>query len=94
MRAEAISNQNIQGKVVGCSRFKPKQRKVFQQVRPCLENLIKNKDFDLRIYFAYGGELRVSAGDNPVYAVINSNHPDIWINRSKEIISNFEQKRM
>jgi len=91
MRIDSISNQNFQGRVIGYSWFKPKQRKVFKQVRPCLEKLVKNKDYDLKFYMSYGGELRVAAGKRPEYAEIDSNKPAVWINRAKEVIKGFEQ---
>ena len=64
MKTASVSNQNFEGRVIGCSWLKPKQKKTFKQVRPCLENLIKNKDYDLKIYKSYGQELRIAAGEN------------------------------
>ena len=93
MRVYEISNQIFQGKVIGCSCLKPNQRKVFSQIRPCLEKLVKNEDCDLRIYLSYGNELRVSAGKVPEYAIINSNNPEIWITRSREIINDYKNKK-
>ena len=91
MKVNIISDQNIKGRVIGCSWLKPKEKKVFSQVRPCLENLVKNKDYDLKIYKSYGNELRISAGKIPSYTVISSNNPAVWISRAKEIIKDFEQ---
>ena len=91
MKPASVSNQNFEGRVIGCSWLKPKQKKTFKQVRPCLENLVKNKDYDLKIYKSYGQELRIAAGEKPAYSVIESNNPAIWINRAKEIIENFEK---
>ena len=90
MKTDSVS---FQGKVIGCSWFKPKQRKVFNQVRPCLENLVKNKNYNLKLYKSYGGELRISAGKKPEYAVIDSSNPSIWINRAREVIEGFERER-
>ena len=93
MKVGSVSNQIFQGRVIGYSWFKPKQRKVFKQVRPCLENLVKNRDYDLKFYMSYGRELRVSAGKRPEYTVIDSNNPAVWINRAKEIIQGFEKEQ-
>ena len=86
MEINRISSQNLQGRVIGCSRLKPKHRKVFRQVLPCLENMIKNKDYDLFINLSYGDELRISTGKIPAYSVVESNSPAIWISRTKDII--------
>ncbi len=91
MKTTSVSAQNFDGRVIGCSWLKSEQKKVFKQVRPCLENLVKNKDYDLKIYKSYGNELRISAGKIPSYTVISSNNPAVWISRAKEIIKDFEQ---
>ena len=93
MKVSSVSNQDFKGRVIGCSYLKPKQRKIFKQVKSCLNNLVKKKDFDLKLYMSYGGELRVSAGKRPEYTVIDSNNPAVWINRAKEIIQEFEKER-
>lgn len=86
MKINKISNQNFQGRVIGCSHLKPKQKEVFRQVIPCLENMIKDKNYDLFINLSYGNELRISTGKIPAYSVIDSNSPAIWIDRAKNII--------
>ncbi len=93
MKVDSVSNQIFQGRVIGCSWLKPKQRKVFKQVKPCLEKLVKNRDYNLKLYRSYGGELRISAGKKPEYAIIDSDNPGIWINRAKEIIEGFEKEQ-
>ena len=91
MKIDTISGQNFQGKVVGCKWFNQKQRKAFKQVRPCLENIMKNKDYDLKIYL-FWGKLRISDGKNPEYAEINSHNPDIWISTVKKFINAHEHR--
>ena len=93
MKVDSVSSQILQGRVIGYSWFKPKEKKVFKQVKPCLEKLVKNKNYDLKLYKSYGKELRISAGKKPEYAVIDSNNPAIWISRAKEIIEGFEKER-
>ena len=93
MRINPLQTPNFEGRLIGCSWLKPKQRKVFSQVRPCVEKMIKNKDVDVRIYLSYGNELRMSAGKKPAYTVIESDNPEIWINRAKEVIEGFEHDR-
>jgi hypothetical protein len=93
MRINPVTNQGFKGRVIGCAWIKPQQRKVFKQVKPCLENLVKKKDYNLKISYPWGEELRISVEKNPRYMVIESNHPDIWISRAKEIIKNYEDNK-
>lgn len=86
MEINPVSAQMFKGRIVGCSWLTTKQRKVFNQVRPCLENMVKNKDFDLKIYKSYGSEIRICTTKYPEYSVVDSNNPAIWINRAKEVI--------
>ena len=88
MTINTVSNQNFKGRVIGCSWLKPRQKKVFNQVLPCLEKMVQDKDFDLKIYKSYGSELRMCTTKQPAYVVVNSNNPEIWINRAKEVIEN------
>jgi hypothetical protein len=48
--------------------------------------MVKGKDFDLKIYKSYGGELRICTTKQPEYSVVDSNNPAIWINRAKEVV--------
>ena len=89
MQVIPVSNQSFEGRVIGCSWFKPKEKKIFKQIRPCLENMVKNKDFDLKIYKSYGNELRICTTKQPEYAVVDSNNPAIWIDRAKDVIKGF-----
>ncbi len=86
MQITPVSNQNFNGRVIGCSWLKPKQKKVFKQVYPCLQKMVKGKDFDLKIYKSYGGEIRICTTKQPEYSVVDSNNPAIWIDRAKEVI--------
>ena len=91
MNVIPVSNQSFDGRIIGCLRLTPEQRKIFRQVRPCWENLVKNKDYDLKLYMSYGRELRITTGKIPEYEVINSNNPDMWINRAKEIVKSYKK---
>lgn len=91
MIVASVSNQNFEGRVIGCSWLKPKHRRIFKQVKPCLENMVKKKNYDLKISLVYG-KLRISAGKKPEYAEIESNTASSWINGAKEIIRNYEKE--
>ena len=92
MQTIPVSNQNFEGRVIGCSWLKPKQRKIFQQVRPCLENMVKNKDFDLKIYKSYG-MLRIGIWKHPDYVEPESDTCGTWISSAKELISAFKRDK-
>ena len=91
MKTTSVSNQSFDGRVIGYSWFKPKERKVFKQARPCLENLVKNKDFDLKIYKSYGGKLRIGIWKHSDYVEPEADTSGTWISCAKELISAFER---
>lgn len=92
MRVISVSNQNFEGRVIGCSWLKPKQRKVFKQVKPCLENMVKNKNYDLNIYSSYG-KMRIGIWKYPDYIEPESDSTGAWISGVKELINGFEKDR-
>jgi len=92
MKTTSVSYQNFEGRVIGCSWFKPKERRVFKQARPCLENLVKNKDFDLRIYKSYG-KLRIGIWKRSDYIEPEADTSGTWISCAKELISAFERDK-
>lgn len=59
-----------------------------------MENLIKKKDYDLKIKFCWGKELRIYVPKNTEYMEIESNHPDIWIARAKDVIKSYENQKI
>ena len=92
MKTTSVSNQVFEGRVIGCSWLKPKQRKVFKQARPCLENLVRNKDFDLKIYKSYG-KLRIGIWKHSDYVEPETDTSGTWISSAKELINGFEKDR-
>lgn len=90
MKTTSVSNQKFEGRVIGYSWFKPKERRVFKHARPCLENLVKNKDFDIKIYKSYG-KLRIGIWKHPDYVEPETNTSGSWISSAKELISAFDR---
>ena len=92
MTVEPVSSQNFQGRVIGCSWFKTKHKNIFKQVKPCLEKMVKNKDYDLQIYSSYG-KLRIGIWKYPDYIEPEANSDGAWISGVKELINGFENDR-
>ena len=90
MKTTSVSTQAFNGRVIGCSCFRPKQRNIFKQVRPCLENMVKNKNYDLKIYTSFG-TLRIGIWKHSEYIEPESNTCGAWISCAKEVISSYEK---
>ena len=90
MKTASVSSQRFEGRVIGCSWFKPKQRKIFKQVRPCLEKMVKNRNYDLKIYKFYG-KLRIGIWKHPDYIEPETDTCGSWISGAKEVINSFER---
>ena len=90
MRTTPVCGQSFEGRVIGCSLLKQKHRKIFKQARPCLEKMVRNKDYDLKIYTSYG-KLRIGIWKHPDYIEPEADTCGTWISGTKQLINSFER---